>query len=251
MATVDAFGGKFIGNDFVAPRVQRRVTQPVAVRPHRYVPHLPQVEIAAPIAEPQVVYETPRYEYETSDFITQVEPTRRVNVDLSYLTRYISLRTGLIALSTILVLGALIVAVPRLASAEHVVSGVTSRIAAGYHNEMHPAAQNSFVMPTNAVLVRNSALSTYIDAVESQSITINLSGSTVTPGPVDIAKWFTQSTGPEKATTILKANQGSIASYLTSVGQNSSPEAISNATGQLAKALLSYGGITVDLSGSN
>jgi hypothetical protein len=248
MATIDAYGARFIGNDLVTPKVKPRVS----VEPHRYrrsVVAVPTVRVPQVQPAEVAIAEVERRE----SFSTPVSAARRMRSGHQLPVRQMTL----IVLSTVTVLGVSLFAVPRFTGVVHAADIDTSRLALGIKDKMHPTSQGGFVMPANSVLVKNSVLSSYIDAIESQSVEINIGSNAVTPLPTDIANWIKTSAGPEKGTTLISANVPNITSYVTSAIQSSTATQQSTAlsgdggtssakvAAQIAQTLLKYNGVTV------
>jgi uncharacterized membrane protein len=184
----------------------------------------------------------------------------QVKPKVSKLSHRLSLRTALVALAIVfsLSMSAFTIATMAQASTWHTIGSGTSALVRNIGNVIHPA---TFAMPANAVLVRSSQLSTDLDDMETQPITINLGTTAITPLPSDIAKWVKVASGPQAGTTVLSVNTISLSGYIeNAIQQQESTHPttgttydgtdIAKATNQIAKALFSGNGTTVTLSGS-
>jgi hypothetical protein len=253
MATIDAYGVGFIGNDLVPPKPRRQLhVDPVQRR--RFVAAPEQAPaVAAPRVQQAVVTSEVNGQEQSAESFSAVLPVSRHE---HILTR----RTALVALSVVVTVGALLFVTPRATGIAHTANLDTSKLALGIRDEMHPASQSSFTMPAHSVLVKNSIVSAYVDSVEGQPITIHIGTNTVIPLPTNIASWIKTSDGPERGTTLLSVNVPSVSKYVASAVQNVSAQSgvsagvdtadQSAAVSQIAKELLKYNGVTVTMPAS-
>lgn len=238
MATIGVYGGaKFIGNDFVRPKIQKTRVEPVEQQPSMVPP-------APVLAMP----ETQTSEVFSAQLPTEYQPSR--------LIKFFNLRTGFIALAIIAIVPlSVIVAKTNVVQAA---STSVSKVALAISNNLRHTPP-TFKMPANAILVRSSQLSNDIDAIESQSVTINLGAMTVTPEPSDIAHWFKTTAGPQSGSTLLAVNTAGISNYIASIIKANTKQPTNqsngigfsgsaNATDQIVKQLLSCKGISISLS---
>lgn len=258
MATIDAFGGRYIGNDFVAPQLKPRL-RTAPVQRHRFltasrqmpVRRVPQIQHeAAAVVDEQVYVE----EQPAELFDAQMPAQEQEYVHTPVLTR----RVVLVTLSVVIALGASLLVIPRISGIAHAASLDSSKLAAGIKNELHPASQSSFTMPAHSVLLKNDIVSQYVDSVEGQAITINIGTNSVIPLPTNIAGWIKTSAGPEKGTTVLSVNESAVSKYVTSAAQNVAAQPAdsvssfsvindSSVVEQITNKLLKYNGITVSM----
>lgn len=267
MATIEGYGGRVVGNDMVRPQARQPVVndmvtarRPAAqVRPvarvhvdqyaqrPKYVPQPAPAPQAAAIQAPQELPQpTPQ------DFSAQQEPAAPVKRSRRFgFGGLFSKRRAIIASSAVFVIAGSAVAFPHMSSALHTTQTVANRIALGASIDMHHTQSVKFVMPQNSILVRSSQLSSFTDAIEGQTITVNVGSATVTPQPTDIQNWFFTTAGPQSNSTIIEANTSNITSYLTNLVQKDDPtassDAVSSAASQLAQSLVKSNGATVTI----
>jgi len=291
MATIHAYGVRFIGNEFVAPR-NRQQPHIDSVRRHFIAaqqvrrPVAPQVR-AAPVQQRVVSEVMPEqleqysYPQQTEQQYQQAElyavdepaieyaqpqqpsfalPTMPALPKLTLPT--FSRRAVIIALGSVMAIGVLALAVPRMGEIMSFASTGASELTASVNNTLKPAnAQASFTMPAHSVLVKNTILSSYVDSVEGQAITINIGANVVTPLPSDIANWLKTSNGPEQGTTVLAANEANISRYVANAvlttskssansahPVNATDASVSAAVNQITSKLLKYNSVTVNIS---
>jgi hypothetical protein len=253
MATTNVYAGKFVGNDFIIPRLTKpKIIEPIHKITLNRAPEPAPVEpIAETITEP-VAATVPESIAEPVD-ITVPELVEVPKA--SSLSRHRS-RTKVLLLVSALVVFAVGVPVLLKTDTLHVLSSKTSRLVNYVRKDIHGTP--AFSMPRYSVLVHSSDLSTDLDDIEVQAITVNLGTTVVTPQPSDIAQWVKSSAGPQAGTTLLSVNTASLSAYLTGVAQNNSRQAtqnvsgisyggISAATNQIANILLSCNGTSVTL----
>jgi hypothetical protein len=253
MATIDAYGVRFIGNDLVLPQPRRQLrVDPVQQRRFVATPEQAPAVTAPRVQQAVVTNEVHEQEQSTELFSAVLPVSRHERVYERALTR----RTALVALSVIVAVGALLFVIPRATGIAHAANLDTSKLALGIRDEMHPASQSSFTMPAHSVLVKNSIASAYVDSVEGQPITIHIGTNTVIPLPTNIASWIKTSDGPERGTTLLSVNVPSVSKYVASAVQNIGAQSgasagvaadQSAAVSQIAKELLKYNGVTVTI----
>jgi hypothetical protein len=272
MATINAYGGRFIGNDFVVQRT-RPQSQPQPrsrIEPaqrQRFATTSRQVPVARTQAQSQVqtraqpqYFEQPVEAYEQPEesvelFSAQMPEERQAHA--FSMKRLLSRRAILIASGAVVALGLLAVAIPRSGEITSVASTESSKLTAVVLNAIHPTSQSNFTMPPHSLLMKNDVLSSYVDSVEGQEITINIGTISVTPLPTDIANWIKTSNGPEANTTLLSVNTASISQYVTNAMQNTPKQpgdltsvntsAETTAVNQIAQSLLKYKGMTVTI----
>lgn len=267
MATIEGFGGRVVGNDMVRPQARRPIVndmvtarRPAAqVRPVARVhidqyaqrpKYVPQPAPAPQAAALQVPQEQPQST--SQDFSAQQEPETVAPAKRKRrFGRLFSRKRGVIAVAAVVVIAGSAVAFPHMSSALHTTQTVANRIALGASLDMHHTQSVKFVMPQNSILVRSSQLSSFTDAIEGQTITVNIGSTTVTPQPTDIQNWFFTTAGPQSNSTIIEANTSNITSYLTNLVQKDDPtassDAVSSAATQLAQALVKSNGATVTI----
>lgn len=271
MATMDAYGARFIGNDVVSPRVRQQqsvgqrqrhpfveAARQAPVGP-RQVAHVHRSEVStAQVRQSQTVAMPESVEY--AEYFSAQMPTEAEGRQRKHRLQVLSRRTIVIASCAVVLLGATVLAIPHASGAYQAANKVGSKITLGIKNDIHPNAQPSFTMPQHSVLVKNDIATSYVDAVESQSIAINTGTSVVTPLPNDIANWIKMSSGPQKGTTLLTVNEAAVTSYVANAVSNSvkqpssgssyNASGVSSAANQITKSLLKYNGITVTVPGS-
>jgi len=254
MATIDAYGVRFIGNDLVLPKPKRQLrVEPVQQR--RFVAAPEQAPaVTVPRVQQAVVTNEVNEQEQSAELFSAVLPvSRHEHVYEWVLTR----RTALVALSVVVTVGALLIVIPRATGIAHAANVDASKLALGIRDETHPASQSSFTMPAHSVLVKNSIVSAYVDSVEGQPITIHIGTNTVIPLPTNIASWIKTSDGPERGATLLSVNVSNVSKYVASAVQNVGAQSgtaagvdttdQSAAVSQIVKELLKYNGVTVTI----
>lgn len=255
---MDRHAPRFIGNDIVVPRITRRlITKPkINTEPKIEPAEMLEGPWQPPIAE-MVAVRTPIEKW-----------------DLVKSKRFSGVRGIVIAVAALFTVSILAIAALTLtrANALQAIDTETSKIAVSISEKLHKSS--TFHLPAYSILVHSSSLSSDINNIEQQQITLNLGTTSLSPMPTDISQWVKTSTGPQSGSTILTVNTAKISSYISGVIKQNTKAPINEtklvypsgkvlvktagvdgisfggvqaATNQIAKVLFSVKGTTVTL----
>jgi hypothetical protein len=270
MSTIDAYAGSFVGNDFVAQQMPKKIrTQRAKIRYEDSPEHITYPEPATysePIALP--VYESIT-QPEMTPVVTQqeftvdnaYEPRRNFmpTVDLSLLSNHKKqlIIVAVALLSSITLLGACFTAKATIIRSTHASVSFVERSLSSVHQQ----STANYTLPAHSILIHTSDLSNDLSDIEAQSITVNLGNSVITPLPTAIQQWVSVSSAPQSAAKVLTIKTGNIETYLRSSiaadttlpslqAKDTALASVNQAAKQIAKILFSCKGIILNISTS-
>lgn len=258
MATMDGHAPRFIGNDIVVPRITRRLITKPKIN-------------TEPKIEPAEMLEGP-WQPPVAEMAAVRTPIEKW--DLIKSKRFSGIRWAIIVAVSLLVVSILSATALTLtrANALKAIDTETSKLALTISDKLHKSS--TFHLPAYSILVHSSSLSSDINSIEQQQITLNLGTTALSPTPSDISSWVKTSAGPQSGSTILTVNTANVSSYIANLIKQNAKAPINEtklvypsgkvlvkvagvngvsfggnqmATNQIAKALFSVKGTTVTL----
>ena len=205
MAGVNAYAGKFVGNDFVLPQTKpKKIIRSVTIPYRQPVPTLSPA-MAGPVA-------TEKY-----------QPTETIfnflNSRLLRLILIILLCTAIVGVGSVVAVRSHVLTTIKVSA-----TSIEHRLVAKFDKS------SGYVLPPNSEVVESDILSTEMSSIENQLININISGVIANPSPANIVQWLKTSPGPKVGTTTLSINSSPLIAYLNSVIQSYNHSPINQVT---------------------
>ena len=205
MAGVNAYAGRFVGNDFVLPKSKPKKIINTAPLTYRE---------ALPVMAPAFVGSVSAEKFRPGEAIIDFLGSKLLHIFLIIL-----LCMAIVAAGSVVAVRSHILTTIKVSATE-----IEHRLAAKINKS------SNFVLPLNSEVVETSILSPEMNAIENQLITVNVSGVIVNPSAATVASWLTTSSGPKIDTTVLSVNQSAVTTYLNSVIQTYDHQPINQLT---------------------